>query len=277
MPTLLSLSPWNNGPASIACAALAFSVSTALVRPISREISVFELVFVRSLLSILLSVAIAASQQQPHQQPHQQRDHLALLGSPENRTLLMTRGLSGGLAMTVYYLSIQRLLLAEAMSLLFLNPAIVALLGYAVLGERLNWRQVGGIFTSLAGMLFVVRPPVDEPWSVDRASGVAFGVMSAFLASTAYVSIRKIGKKEDALTIAAYFHSISLATSIVGMGLFAPPVVPGLVDTVYMVSIASCSFLAQLLISRGFQLTSVAVGSAVNYVQVVFGAVFGGC
>ena len=275
MPTLLSLSPWNNGPASIACAALAFSVSTALVRPISREISVFELVFVRSLLSILLSVAIAASQQQPQQQ----RDHLALFGSPENRTLLMTRGLSGGLAMTVYYLSIQRLLLAEAMSLLFLNPAIVALLGYAVLGERLNRRQVGGIFTSLAGMLFVVRPAVHEPWSVDfdRASGVAFGVMSAFLASTAYVSIRKIGKKEDALTIAAYFHSISLATSIVGMGLFAPPVVPGLVDTAYMVSIASCSFLAQLLISRGFQLTSVAVGSAVNYAQVVFGAVFGGC
>ena len=42
-----------------------------------------------------------------------------------------------------------------------------------------------------------------------------------------------------------------------------------------MVLIAPCSFLAQLLISRGFQLSTAAVGAAVNYLQVFFGALFG--
>ena len=195
---------WGSGTASVACAAFAFSVSSALVRPVSRDVSVFELVFVRSVLSMGLSFLANAGSPAD-----------SLFGKRENLPLLVLRGLSGALAMNVYYASIQRLLLAEAMALLFLNPAIVAVLAYAVLGERLTWKQLTGIVGSLVGMLAVVRPPLNERWGQDRAWGVVFGGMSAVLAAVAYITIRKIGKKEASLTIGALIgHLIAFTLNL---------------------------------------------------------------
>lgn len=272
---------WDNGLASIATAAFAFSVSSSLVRPVDTNISVFELVFIRSLLSMGLSLLVDASHRGRFRvgsetNPSIDVDETSqpLFGRRENFPLLLLRGLSGALAMNVYYASIQRLLLAEALALLFLNPAVVAVLAYIVLDERLTVKQVGGIAASLVGMILVVRPPLGsgESWSVSRAWGVAFGVMSAFLAAVAYITIRKIGKAESSLTIAVYFHSTALATSVIGFifGIAgARVVVPRLVpDALCMVLIAPCSFVAQLLISRGFQLSRAAVAAAVNYLQV---------
>ena len=274
---------WNNGLLSIAAAAFAFSVSSSLVRPISPEVSVIELVFVRSFLSMGLSfLANAGGRGRSYETSGGGDGAPALLfGRRENWPLLVLRGTSGAMAMNVFYASIQRLLLAEALALLFLNPAIVAVLAFAVLDERLVMRQIGGILASLVGMLLVVRPPlrVEQAWTRSRAFGVGFGVMSAFLAAIAYISIRKIGKAESSLTIAVYFHATALVTSVVGLlggiggaAVVVPRVYP---DFLCMVGIALASFSAQLLISRGFQLSRAAVAAAVNYLQVFFGAIWG--
>jgi drug/metabolite transporter (DMT)-like permease len=264
---------WGSGLLSIMTAALCFSVSSALVRPISRAISVFELVFVRSFLSMALTFVVRAGGGDLDGRP--------LFGERSNVHLLILRGTSGALAMNCFYASIQRLLLAEALALLFLNPAIVAVLAYFFLDERLTLQQILGIGSSLFGMLLVVKPPllVDNVWTLSRGWGVLFGVASAHLAAVAYISIRKIGKKEQSLTIAVYFHATALLTSVIGLGfgLFGSRIViPKLFpDFLCMALIAPCSFLAQLLISRGFQLERAAVGAAVNYLQVFFGALFG--
>jgi drug/metabolite transporter (DMT)-like permease len=271
---------WNNGLLSIAAAAFAFSVSSSLVRPISPDISVIELVFVRSFLSLGLSFLANADGRGRYSMTSDGAPP-PLFGRRENWPLLLLRGMSGALAMNVFYASIQRLLLAEALALLFLNPAIVAVLAFAVLDERVVMKQIGGIAASLGGMLLVVRPPLqnDEAWTRSRTFGVGFGVMSAFLAAIAYISIRKIGKAESSLTIAVYFHATALVTSVVGLlgGIGgATVVVPSLnPDFLCMVGIAVASFCAQLLISRGFQLSRAAVAAAVNYLQVIFGAVWG--
>ena len=52
-------------------------------------------------------------------------------------------------------------------------------------------------------------------------------------------------------------------------------VIPRFTDVLCMVGIALCSFCAQLLISRGFQLSRAAPASAVNYLQVILGSVWG--
>ena len=260
---------WNSGLYCIGTAALFFSISSSLVRPISKEVHVFVIVCVRSSLSMILSLIGSRSGQQ----------NIPLFGSMNNIPLLFLRGLSGGLAMNCFYASIQRLLISEAMALLFLNPAIVAVLAFFILRESITIYGILGCISSMIGMVFVVQPPIfgDEySWTSSRQWGVGFGVMSAFLAATAYISIRKIGKKEKPLTIAVWFHSTALLLSIIGLALPSTnKIMPSVVDWTCMILIAPCSFFAQLLISRGFQIEKAALGSAVNYLQVFFGAVLG--
>ena len=260
---------WNTGLYCIGTAALFFSISSSLVRPISKDVHVFIIVCVRSSLSMILSLIGSRSGQ----------ENIPLFGSVNNIPLLFLRGLSGGLAMNCFYASIQRLLISEAMALLFLNPAIVAVLAFFILGESITLYGVLGCISSMVGMVFVVQPPIfgdENSWTRRRQWGVVFGIMSAFLAATAYISIRKIGKKEKPLTIAVWFHSTALLLSIIGLALpNTKKIMPSVIDWTCMILIAPCSFFAQLLISRGFQIEKAALGSAVNYLQVFFGAVLG--
>jgi drug/metabolite transporter (DMT)-like permease len=286
---------WNSGSACIAIASLTYSIAASLVRPLSPGIGVFEIVSVRSALSLLFShVAYSLSKQTS-----------PLFGERTHMPFLAMRGLIGALAMDCYYATIQRLPLADAVSLLFLNPVLTAVLAWLILKEHLTWKALGGSLVSLAGMLFVVRPPFlfssgagvggvggvggggeisdvagsinSTEWSPRRLWGVTFGFASAFFAAGAYLTIRVIGKKASAISIAVWFHTAALthASILLLFGWPVPAVWPNGVDWVCLVAIAVSSFSANILLNRGFQIETAAVGSAVNTSQVIYSHIIG--
>jgi drug/metabolite transporter (DMT)-like permease len=193
-PPSITAAVWASGTACIATAALAYSVAAALVRPLNPDIPVFQIVAVRSALSLAFSVAAGRS---PRAGPDAPPRH-PLFGRRANMPFLALRGFVGALAMDCFYSGIIRLPLADAVSLLFVNPAITAVLAWAVLGERLGPGGVAGCALSLAGMVAVVQPPFlfggGDAWSRRRAVGTAFAASSAVLAAGAYLAIRLIGK-----------------------------------------------------------------------------------
>lgn len=264
---------WRNGLLCVAVAAGLFSISASLVRPINPITPVFEIVAVRSGLSLLFSFIIASSKGMVAR----------MFGHVENLPLLIFRGIVGAAAMDCFYISVQRLLLAEAISLLFINPAITAVLAWVFLKERLQWLGVVGCVVSLLGMLFVVRPPFlfspeqSGEWTRRRMIGIIAGVASAVLAGFAYLTIRAIGDKEHSLSVAVWFHTAALVHSVLLMmfGVMGMPVLPSGFEWWCFIGIACCSFLANLLISRGLQLESAALGSAVNYLQVILASLIG--
>lgn len=269
---------WNSGVACIAIASAVYSIASALVRPLSPGMPVLEIVAVRSALSLLFSVGAHAANGGLHSTP--------FFGSRENYVFLAARGLIGAAAMDCFYVAVQHLPLGDAVSLLFLNPAITALLAAVLLSEPLGWRGVLGCFSSFLGMLFVVRPPFlfswlprdelqvefQKPWSEGRTMGTIFGILSAILAAGAYLAIRRIGEKETSLTIAAWFHSAAVTHSVVLLVIGRPqaPMVPSILDWLCLTGIAISSFLANILLNRGFQLNKAAIASSVNYTQVVY-------
>jgi len=178
---------WDSGNASIATAAFLYSWAAALVRPINPGMPVFEIVTMRSGISLGFSAA-AAAQQGMH----------PLLGQRHNWPFLAMRGLVGAAAMDCFYHGITRLPLADAVSLLFVNPAITAALAALLLGEPFGRFTAAGCVLCMLGMVLVVHPPFlfggHQEWSHQRAVGTAFALASALLAAGAYLSIRIIGK-----------------------------------------------------------------------------------
>jgi len=268
---------WSSGVKCVAIAAFFYSIATALVRPIDPSTPVFEIVFVRSVFSLIFSLLSAR---------YGSKDIVelrSLFGQLRNVPLLAFRGLAGAAAMDCFYYAIQRLLLAEAVALLFLNPVVTAILAWVFLGESLSWLGILGCFVSLSGMVLVVQPPFlilgsqGEEWTLERTKGVIAGGSSALLAGFAFMTIRWIGNKERSLTIAVWFHMSALVHSAVLLvfGVMGKPVIPEGYEWLCFLGIAVCSFSANLLISRGLQLESAALGSAINYSQVVYANIVG--
>ena len=296
---------WNTGIVCIAIAAAIYSIAAALVRPLSPSITVFEIVAVRSTLSLMFSVVLYIFFTSPSTAQNTTTTtgvKPPFFGHPPNMPALAMRGLVGAAAMDCFYASIQRLPLADAVAVMFLNPVITAVLAFYLLKEPLSWRGFAGCFGSLLGMVLVVRPPFlfgsqghtgsssttgtqdqlqpplhEQEQEQQRLIGALFGLASAFLAAGAYLSIRIIGNKETPLTVAVWFH---LAASLHSYAFCAlsiphPPVLPTPKDWACLVSIACSSFSANILLNRGFQIESAAVASGVNVTQVLYSHLIG--
>jgi hypothetical protein len=66
-----------------------------------------------------------------------------------------------------------------------------------------------------------------------------------------------------------YFHTFSLLLSVVplALGYPAPAVLPSPVEAVLLLMLASCSFVANLLVSRALQIEMAAKATAINFTQ----------
>ncbi|WVO17715.1 hypothetical protein L204_105413 [Cryptococcus depauperatus] len=173
------------------------------------------------------------------------KDPNPLLGPPEIRKMLVLRGFFGWLGLLSYYQSLRGLTLSDAVTIQFLSPNVVALLGLLFLHETMSRREIMAGFFCLAGVIFVSQPPflfggkgeeilfpddgqgtrLDLPLSPGEGnqegvdtSGRTISVIWAFVnilfASMAYTTIRWIGSKAHALHSIAYFSYLCTITSV---------------------------------------------------------------
>lgn len=270
---------WESGTACVAGAALLFSLTGALVKVINaggQGVPVFQVVVIRSLLSMLLTLVTAAVRRTPMRSVYGQLRHWPLLGA---------RGLVGAAAMTLFYESLIRLPLGDAMTIMFCNPAICSVLAWVLLGEAFGLLTVLGCLASMAGVALVARPPflfgealaAGGEWTRDRTVGMVFAVAGAFVSSGALLAIRVIGKREPPIVVAMWFHTTALASNAIPLACAYPraAVLPGPLESVFLLAIGLCSFTAQLLLNRGFQIQLAVKAAAVNYTQVIYAHIFG--
>ncbi|KAG2429743.1 hypothetical protein HXX76_010527 [Chlamydomonas incerta] len=242
---------WDSGVACVCTAAVVFSLSAFFVKLMGEDMPVFEIVAVRSVSSFLVCAAYARA-----------AGVAPLFGKRANLKFLLARGLFGAAAMTSYYFSLKLLPLADAVTLFFLNPAVTAIVAWAVLKEPLGGRGVAGVLVSVAGLVLITRPPflgfssgsssssssgssssaalhgdggvgvsssaaaaaaaAATAWDAQRLLGTLFGVLSALLSAGAFISIRFIGKSEPALVMSVYFHLSAAASCAVPLLLGLP-------------------------------------------------------
>jgi drug/metabolite transporter (DMT)-like permease len=272
---------WDRGIVCIVVASALFSVAAAFVKPLP-TVPVFEIVLVRSVLSLCFTAGVAKAQGLSPRK---------LLGRRENLPALVARGVVGSSAMTCFYLGIARLPLSDSIAILYSNPALTAALAFVLLGEKFGALTAGGCGLSVVGVLLVDQPVIlfgEERFGAhsggtsvglpdQRSIGLVFAALAALLSSGAFIAIRSVGRKEAAITVAVHFHASACALSAVCLaaGWPEPPRLLPFFAWGCLVGIAFCSFGANLLLSRGYQITAAARASAANYTQVLFSAALG--
>ncbi|KDD76502.1 hypothetical protein H632_c203p0 [Helicosporidium sp. ATCC 50920] len=176
-----------------------------LVKSVGSRVPVLEMIFFRSTLS--LGVAWLSARR---------AGVSPLLGQLRSAPWLLARGLVASLNMSLRYVAIQCIPLADAVTLNFVSPCSTALLSAVVLGEAVGWRTAGGCVVALAGVALVARPPM--LFGYDRGTGGAIDVGAGGLE----------GEHLEVGLSAASDAASQLSTSSVLSRLHEPSPVPGL-------------------------------------------------
>ncbi|ANM14217.1 MULTISPECIES: DMT family transporter [unclassified Rhizobium] len=162
-----------------------FSSSDMLVKALTREVPVFQVV--------LLQVAFAFI---PFMLVVLRRGGFSR--RIRNRSLVAIRGLLAGVNTLCGFYAFSALPLAEVYAIVFCTPIVVTLASIPVLGETVGMHRIAVIVAGFLGILVMIDP-IATHFSLAHLS--AFG---SVLASAAVILImRKIGKEEDRVSMVA--------------------------------------------------------------------------
>jgi drug/metabolite transporter (DMT)-like permease len=244
----------------MAIGAFWFSVMSLLVKVAGQRLPSQQIVLVRGVITLVLSLVLL------------RRARVKVWG--EHNTLLLLRGLLGFAALSAFYYSLVHLPLAEATVIQYLNPVFTAVLAAVLLGERLGRAEAACVGLSLGGVLLIARPgflfggeAAIDPWLL------AIAVGGALCSAGAYVTVRKIGRREHPLVVVFYFPLVTVPAAL-------PFVVPHWLwptpgEWLVLFGVGVATQIAQVYMTRGLQLEPAGKAAAVGYLQIVFAAGWG--
>lgn len=176
-------------------ASFSFSIMALCVKFASRDIPSLEIVFFRSLIGCIMLLPIMF------------RKGVSLLG--RERRVMVLRGLSGFIALSLFFYTLGHLPLGTAVILNYTGPIFATMLAIFFLKERPGGLLIAMLLISFLGVFLLVEGRFTS-WNFH----VFTGLLSAVFAAIAYVSIRAIRNRESPLTVIFYFTAISTVGSL---------------------------------------------------------------
>ncbi|KAF1351496.1 DUF6-domain-containing protein, partial [Lizonia empirigonia] len=229
------------------------------------------------------------------------------LGQKGIRGLLILRGFCGFIGLFGLYYSLSWLNISDATVITFIIPTLTALVCFIWLREPFTIREALAALIAFSGVLLVARPtwlfpnpPVDpitgdpEPAQVlahilisltsapattpapispaQRTLAVLTAILGAFGASTAYATIRVIGKRAHSLISVNYFAGIATLGSFLTLLIhpdlhFVMPESAGQWGLIAVIGLTG--FLLQFLLTEGLQREKAGRATNLMYLQLV--------
>jgi drug/metabolite transporter (DMT)-like permease len=170
---------------------------------------------------------------------------------PRNVKLLVSRGISGGLVVVLYFWALARIPAGEAGLLYNLFPVIATVVSFFTFGERPTLHLVGALLFATAGVVLVLGEgtlPLGLGW------GEASALAAAGFAAVSANIIRGMRGTDNAPTIFFFF---CLAGLPVVLPFALDPWPAQLVPWLLAVAMALCAFVAQVLMTEAYGTLSV--------------------
>ncbi|CAH1083957.1 DMT family transporter [Candidatus Nitrotoga sp. 1052] len=216
-----------------------------------------ELVFYRSFLGLLMIYAVIR-QQGLSLSTHHLKQHL-------------WRGVSGTIALMLYFYCITVLPLATAVTLNYTAPLYLSILTMLAFKEHFRPALSSAILLGFCGVILLLHPTLAQ----DQLIPGLIGLISGLLAGIAYLNVRQLGLRgEPEWRVVFYFSLIAAISSGIGMllGTVHPITAPGLF---ILLGLGSTATLAQLAMTRAYRTGKMLVAGSLSYSTVIFASIFG--
>ena len=202
-PSASPAAPADRGVLAIALilAGMVFiSVNDMVMKRLSGDYALHQLVFMRSALGICISLAILRFEG-GYRLLRTRRPGLHLL-----------RGLLIVVANMAFFTALSVLPLAMVTAIFFVAPLLITLLAIPVLGETVGAHRLAAVLVGFAGVLVMVRPGVADRFDV-APWVLALPILSAACYAGMQVLTRKLGADMPASGLAIYIQAMFLAVS----------------------------------------------------------------
>lgn len=234
-------------------ATLFFSLMNVAVKLVP-HIPAVEVVFFRSVVSLVLSVGILKISK------------VSVWG--KNKKILILRGVSGAMALILYYRLIQEIPLATATTILFLSPVFATILGIFFVKEEVRPIQWFFFIISFVGIVMVkgFDPRIGSIY-------LLMGFSSSLFSGVAFNCIRKLNTSEHPLVIIFYFPLVTLP--IAGIWTCFNWVMPQGMDWFILLMVGVLTQIAQYFMTRSFQTEEISKVASLRYFGIIYALVFG--
>jgi len=251
------MTPKVTGSLWMLVAGLLFGSMSVFVKLGAPYFTHIELVFYRSFVGMMLVYAIM----------HRQRVSFVT----HHWLTHFWRGISGGLALALFFYCISVLPLATAVTLNYTAPLFLTLFMMLVYKDRFHLPLTTAITLSFCGVVLLLHPTLQH----DQLLPGLLGLISGFLAGIAYINLKQLGiLGEPAPRVVFYFSLIASA----GSGMWM------LFDTVHAVTpkgfaillgLGASGTLAQIAMTYAHRVGDTLVVSSLSYSTIVFASLFG--
>lgn len=216
-----------------------------------------ELVFYRSAFGLLFIYLIMRSQRISLSTCHW-RNHL-------------WRGLSGSIALALFFYCITVLPLATAVTLNYTAPLFLTILTVLVFKDRFHLPLTLSIGLGFCGVVLLLHPTLLH----EQLFAGLLGLISGFLAGVAYLNVKQLGALGEPATRTVFYFSL---TATLGSGIWM------LFDSIHVITtqgwlillgLGSTATLAQLAMTQAYVVGRTLVVGSLAYSTIVFASLFG--
>ena len=164
-----------------------FFTTMNLLSKLASGISLYQKAFISNSVAFLVIAIVIV------------KNKISFIGKKENRKYLFVRGICGTLSLAALYFTLDHMILSDATMLSKLGPSFAVILGYLILKDKINKKQVFFLAITLIGSVLIIKPSL----SLSIIPSI-IGLLGAACAGTAFTMIRLLGNSENKFTIIVY-------------------------------------------------------------------------
>ena len=183
--------------------------------------------------------------------------------------LQISRGVAAAMSATLFIVGLNYVALADAVSVTFIAPMVVTILGAILLGERVGVHRWTATLIGFLGTLVVIRPGFDN-----FHPGLLLPFSAAILFAVRQIISRHIGHRDRTETTVAYTAITATLMLRVTMPFIWTPVESGHLILV-MVAMSLMAALGEYLVIRALEIGLAVFVSPLHYTIIIWASLYG--